>query len=140
MLRHSPRTVQRVWLTAIACGMVLGVGCERTPEAAAPKTTVQSERKVPSLRPEAIGAKPPTTPWIAHVFPVDLDRDDAHAHIAFNVGPHRCIGSHLARLELRVFWEEWLRRIPTFRHDSDRPAVFRAGLTLAVQDLGIRWD
>jgi cytochrome P450 len=70
----------------------------------------------------------------------DLDRDDAHAHIAFNVGPHRCIGSHLARLELRVFWEEWLRRIPTFRHDSDRPAVFRAGLTLAVQDLGIRWD
>jgi hypothetical protein len=75
MLRHSPRTVQRVWFTAIACGMVLGVGCERTPEAAAPKTTVQSERKVPSLRPEAIGAKPPTTPWIAHVFPVDLDRD-----------------------------------------------------------------
>ncbi len=69
----------------------------------------------------------------------DLDRENK-AHVAFNVGPHRCIGSHLARIELRVFWEEWLRRIPRFRHDPDRPATFRAGLTLAVHELGIAWD
>lgn len=68
----------------------------------------------------------------------DLDRKDK-AHVAFNVGPHRCIGSHLARIELRVFWEEWLRRIPSFRLDPQRPAVYRAGLTLAVQELGIEW-
>ena len=68
----------------------------------------------------------------------DLERKNK-AHIAFNVGPHRCIGSHLARLELRVFWEEWLRRIPRFQLDPSRPATYRAGLTLAVQELGIAW-
>lgn len=69
----------------------------------------------------------------------DLERKNK-AHIAFNIGPHRCIGSHLARLELKVFWEEWLRRIPSFRLDPARPATYRAGLTLAVQELGIAWD
>lgn len=68
----------------------------------------------------------------------DLDRKNK-THVAFNVGPHRCIGSHLARIELRVFWEEWLRRVPSFRLDAARPASYRAGLTLAVQELGIAW-
>jgi cytochrome P450 len=68
----------------------------------------------------------------------DLDRANK-THAGFNFGPHRCIGSHLARIELRVFWEEWLRRIPRFRLDPGRPAVYRAGLTLAVQELGIAW-
>jgi cytochrome P450 len=69
----------------------------------------------------------------------DLERKNK-AHIAFNVGPHRCIGSHLARLELKVFWEEWLRRIPSFCLDPALPATYRSGLTLAIVDLGIAWD
>ena len=69
----------------------------------------------------------------------DLDRKNK-THLAFNVGPHRCIGSHLARIELKVFWEEWLRRVPSFRLDPARPAVYRAGLTLAVEELGIAWE
>ncbi|HET9731579.1 MAG TPA: cytochrome P450 [Acidimicrobiales bacterium] len=35
-------------------------------------------------------------------------------HVAFGVGIHRCAGSNLARMELRVALEEWLRRIPVF--------------------------
>jgi cytochrome P450 len=45
---------------------------------------------------------------------VVLDRAE-NRHTAFGLGIHRCIGSNLARMELRVALEEWLRRIPRFR-------------------------
>src|ERR1700722_6823553 len=37
-----------------------------------------------------------------------------HKHWGFGGGPHRCVGSHLARLELKLIVEEWLKRIPEF--------------------------
>jgi cytochrome P450 len=64
----------------------------------------------------------------------DLDRENK-AHISFNSGPHRCVGSHLARLELRVFYEEWFRRMPNVRLDRERPPEYRTGPTLAVHKL-----
>lgn len=45
---------------------------------------------------------------------VRWDRE-VNRHIAFGSGPHRCIGSHLARLELRVALREWHKRIPDYR-------------------------
>jgi cytochrome P450 len=45
---------------------------------------------------------------------VILDRA-INRHLAFGVGIHRCAGSNLARMELRVAVEQWLRRIPEFQ-------------------------
>jgi cytochrome P450 len=45
---------------------------------------------------------------------VILDREH-NRHIAFGSGIHRCAGSNLARMELRVAIEEWLARIPDYR-------------------------
>jgi cytochrome P450 len=44
---------------------------------------------------------------------VVIDRE-INRHSAFGLGIHRCVGSHLARMELRVALEVWLERIPEF--------------------------
>ena len=39
---------------------------------------------------------------------------EPNRHIAFGAGVHRCLGSHLARRELRIAFREWHRRIPDY--------------------------
>ena len=45
---------------------------------------------------------------------VIIDRA-VNRHVVFGVGIHRCAGSNLARMELRIAIEEWMARIPEFR-------------------------
>lgn len=58
-------------------------------------------------------------------FEVDFDRPNLFtangqpAHNTFGNGPHKCVGAPLARVELCIFLEEWLNRIPDFRLDPD---------------------
>jgi len=47
---------------------------------------------------------------------VVIDRKE-NRHAAFGLGIHRCVGSNLARMEMTVAIEEWLKRIPDFRLD-----------------------
>jgi cytochrome P450 len=54
-----------------------------------------------------------------------IDRQ-INRHAAFGLGIHRCVGSHLARMELRVALEVWLRTFPIF-HLADPDAVVWAG-------------
>ena len=35
-----------------------------------------------------------------------IDRDNARQHVSFGYGIHRCMGSRLAEMQLRVLWEE----------------------------------
>jgi cytochrome P450 len=57
---------------------------------------------------------------------VVLDRAQ-NRHVAFGSGIHRCAGSNLARMELRVALEEWLRAIPTFRLAKDAKLTWAGG-------------
>jgi cytochrome P450 len=52
---------------------------------------------------------------------VVIDRPD-NRHAAFGLGVHRCVGSHLARMEMRVALETWLEAFPVF-HLADPGAV-----------------
>ncbi len=60
-------------------------------------------------------------------------------HMTFNTGPHRCVGLNLARLELKVFYQEWLQRVPPFRLDPEDPPRFMGGFNLAVTRLPLVW-
>jgi cytochrome P450 len=58
---------------------------------------------------------------------VQLDRS-VNRHLAFGGGIHRCLGSHLARLELRVALSEWHRRIPDYRLKPGAELEYTAGI------------
>lgn len=69
----------------------------------------------------------------------ELKREN-NVHVAFGVGPHRCLGSHLARIELQVIYEQMLARLPAFRIDDTLPVKFHCGSILAIDSLPLRWD
>jgi len=69
----------------------------------------------------------------------DADRDDRPPHIAFGFGRHRCIGEHLARLELRVVAEELLRRVPDYQLAPGAVINMRTALVRGPLSLEVMW-
>ena len=57
---------------------------------------------------------------------VVIDRIE-NRHAAFGLGIHRCIGSNLARMELRVALEEWMKRYPDFELSDPSAVTWSAG-------------
>lgn len=70
---------------------------------------------------------------------VDLERSP-NRHVAFAYGPHRCIGSHLARRELIIAQEEWLSRIPPFRIADGVEVPVEPGGLLGISALPLVWS
>jgi cytochrome P450 len=64
-----------------------------------------------------------------------------HRHWGFGGGPHRCIGSHLARMQLTAVLAEWLRQIPEFDLQPDYvPEVRFPSTYFALKSLPLCWD
>jgi cytochrome P450 len=68
---------------------------------------------------------------------VVIDRQ-VNRHAAFGLGIHRCVGSHLARMELRVALEVWLERIPEFSLEDPAAVTWSAGQIRGPRALPLR--
>jgi len=69
---------------------------------------------------------------------VDFDRT-RNRHMAFGLGPHRCLGSYLARAELIIALEEWHKRIPEYSLDESMEVRFHAGGVAGYESIPLRW-
>ena len=69
---------------------------------------------------------------------VDIDRT-TNRHSAFSVGPHRCLGSHLARRELIIAQEEWFNAIPMFKVQGGGDVPLRALSIIGAEKLPLEW-
>jgi cytochrome P450 len=69
-----------------------------------------------------------------HADKVVIDRKQ-NPHAAFGLGIHRCVGSNLARMEMTVAIEEWLKRIPYFRLDPAGKVTWSEGTVRGPRQL-----
>lgn len=61
-------------------------------------------------------------------------------HATFGGGEHRCLGSMLARTELRIFLEEWLKRVPDFKVKPGVDIEVRARTVATITSLPLVWN
>jgi cytochrome P450 len=69
---------------------------------------------------------------------IDLGRSP-NRHNAFSFGPHRCLGSHLARREIQIAMEEWFTRVPPFKVRPGAEIETQGGGVLGLKSLPIVW-
>ena len=70
---------------------------------------------------------------------VDFDRS-RYLHATFGAGAHYCMGSTLARAEIRIFLEEWLARIPDFAIAEGAVLEVKVGAAAMLQSLPLVWQ
>lgn len=70
---------------------------------------------------------------------IDLAREN-NRHTAFAYGPHRCLGSHLARRELVIGLQEFLARIPVFKIREGTQPITYGGHVFGIENIQLAWD
>ncbi|MDR7102401.1 cytochrome P450 [Croceicoccus sp. BE223] len=87
--------------------------------------------------PTPLGGLDPT----ANACPMDVQAERrVREHVTFGHGPHRCPGAFLARAEIRITLEEWMRRIPRFRLAPDIGIRHAPGGVAGVEALPLVWS
>jgi cytochrome P450 len=81
----------------------------------------------------------------ANLDPTEFERADevliereVNRHAAFGLGIHRCLGSNLARLEVRVAVQTFVQRFPQFELDATRNVKWSVGQIRGPRELPIR--
>jgi len=69
----------------------------------------------------------------------DVHREEV-MHTAFGIGPHRCLGEHLARLEIRIAIEEFVQRIPEFALKPGTQPQYESGQLRTMKQLRLCWS
>jgi cytochrome P450 len=90
---------------------------------------------------EMVMSPPPMMNFDDEAYPDPLSVDFSrriHSLGSFGQGPHRCVGATLARSELAIFLEEWLKRIPDFELADPAPS-FQGGVNISYAQLNLRW-
>jgi cytochrome P450 len=91
------------------------------------------------------GDKVAMSTTLANRDPLEFDAPDEvrlkrqSPHMTFAYGPHRCIGSHLARRELVIALEQFFESIPTFRLAPDVEIVTHLGGVIQPDRLPLVW-
>jgi cytochrome P450 len=70
----------------------------------------------------------------------DPGRANARQHLSFALGPHFCLGAHLARMEATAALEALLDRLPGLRLDPDQPSAPQGLVFRKPPALHVRWD
>jgi cytochrome P450 len=66
-----------------------------------------------------------------------IDRPRPRQHVAFGFGVHRCVGNRLAEMQLRIVWEEILKRFP-FIEIVDEPRRLRSNFVKGYETMPVR--
>jgi cytochrome P450 len=72
--------------------------------------------------------------------PHRVDPDRKSRHLSLATGIHNCLGSHLAKREIKIVLEEWLSRFNNIRMVEGKPQRWDATGVWAMTELWLEWD
>ena len=73
-----------------------------------------------------------------HAFNPDRPKQEMSMHHAFGDGPHKCIGMHLAKLEIRIVLEEFMKRVSAFEISDITKVTAHGGTTMGLDALPLK--
>lgn len=72
---------------------------------------------------------------------IDLYRDNSTEHLTFGYGSHQCMGKNIARMQLRIFLEEFIKRLPHLKLKADQEYKFMPNTSFrGSSELWVEWD